>query len=172
MFRIKHELDFIVKNIALIALSAFLCAMGGIILWISGGSTWYLLRLGENGKNALSLALVFVIWFLVYGLCGALIALFGLFSRNSCRGGSVNSKNGFTSFCLILGAYLLMLLWYVTFFCTRLVILPAILLVISVAVLGITLFISRKTFFLISVIIILIELVHIYYIYFTLSIYF
>lgn len=127
MFRkLKYEFSSVKDNIALIGLAAFFCCMGGILLWVSGGSTWYIMNILHKPEYSLSLSGVFIAWLIVYGLLGTSLALVWIISRG---GGSV--KICLATFGLISMSYLLCLTWYTAFCCTRLSVFAAILLIIA-----------------------------------------
>ena len=164
--RIKFELKLIGENIPLIGLAAFLCIMGGILLWISGGSYWFAVRVGTRGGFTLSLVGAFTLWLICYGLVGVSLALIGFI----CNAGICCDKRCIKSFALLMISYLLMLSWYAIFFCTRLIVFPLILLICSVLLVGISFLLIRKTLCLLFIINLIIEIIQIYFIFFSISI--
>lgn len=154
-------------NLSVILLAAFLCAIGGVMLWISGGSTWYILRGANDPWITLSLSGVFIVWLLTYGLVGVLLALVWLAGRSRICTVSVSLR----AFALIIASYLLMLLWYAIFFCTRLVIFSVILLLLSIIILAFVLLLTRRFLRIISALTVIIELVQIYFIWFSFAVF-
>lgn len=161
--RLRIEMHAVSANIKLILLGAFLCAVGGVLLWINGGSTWYFLRSASQIHAGLSLSGVFVAWLITYGLTGAMLALVWSSGRYRLCGCRVS----LCSFGLISAVYLLMLVWYALFFCTRLFIFSLVILSLSVVLCAMALILLRKTMVLIWMIGIMIEAIQIYFIYFS-----
>lgn len=157
--RIKREFSLITCNLPLVIFAAFLCAFGGIVLWVSGGSTWFVIRGGANLVADISLTAVFCIWLIVYGLVGVVLAMIWLL----CRARIMPQKASLCAFGIIMAAYLLMQNWYAVFFCTRLIIFSGILLSLSVIACGIVIVITRKSVTLLSLIILIIEMIQIYF---------
>ncbi len=165
--RIKHEIKFIGENIPVILLGTFVCCIGGILLWVSGGSGWYCVYALSHGHIP-SLAALFLVWFAVYGLCGAVMALSCLWDRTSLAQ-SFHELSGMKAACLGGAGYLMMLSWYAVFFCTRLIFFSAALLVLSFLCYGAILFILRKRFLLLTLALILIEIIQLCFICFNFS---
>jgi len=161
--RLKCEMKIIGENIPLVGLSAFLCCVGGILLWVSGGSSWFIMRVGVGSEPTLSLVGAFVMWLICYGLVGVLLALIGII----CKSGILRDKRCVRAFALVMLSYLLMLSWYAVFFCTRLTVFPLILLACSVLLLGTVFILMRRTLYLLLAIIIIIEVFQIYFIIFS-----
>lgn len=164
--RLKFEIKAIGENIPLVGLSAFLCCICGILLWVSGGSTWFALRVGVGKEFTLSLTGAFLLWLLCYGLVGIMLALIVV----ACRSRVVGEKRAVKAFALCMLSYLLMLSWYAVFFCTRLTVFPLILLVCSVAVIGVTAVVMRGTLCLLILADVLIDAIQIYFIFFSIVI--
>ena len=109
LHRIKKELEYTACSIAGISAAVFLCAMGGILLWVNGGSGWYIMNSFVHRR--MPLTVIFLTWLTVYALYGFRLAVrrFSFCdSRRTLLQGAV---------CL---AYILDLVWYALFFCTRL----------------------------------------------------
>jgi len=117
--RLKHELEFILQNSACVAVTVFICAIGGILLWINGGSRFLPVFPGVN--RDLSLAIIFAAWLFAYALYGLRLSMMWIFSRCAGRRAAVALASVFL-------AYLLDLVWYALFFCTHLRIFPLIIL--------------------------------------------
>jgi hypothetical protein len=164
--RIKYEIKLIGENIPLIGLSAFLCVIGGILLWVSGGSSWFALRIGISHGFTLSLAGAFVLWTITYGLVGAVLSLITII----CRAGILCDKRCIIVFGVVMISYLLMLSWYAIFFCTRLTVFPLILLLCSVLLICVELIIMWRTLRILLVINLIIEAIQVYFIIFSFSI--
>ncbi len=161
--RLKHELKAVGDNIPLVGLSAFLCCIGGILLWVSGGSTWFAAKMTYKPHFTLSLAGVFIVWLLCYGLVGVLLALIWISHKARVCGSGVSLK----AFSIVMAVYLLMLSWYAVFFCTRLMLFAVILLLVSIVLCGAVLIAMRRTLYLITVITLLIEMIQIYFVWFS-----
>ncbi len=120
-----------------LALGAFLCAAAGAALWVSGGSAWYALQSAGREDRLPPLAAAFVIWLLVYGLYGFLLAAILLGRREWGR-------NALALFGSVIGSYLFSLGWYAVFFCTRMSLFGILLLLLSAAALLFALFLLRR----------------------------
>lgn len=165
LHRIKWELNFFIKHIAIIALGAFLCAIGGIILWINGGSGWYVLNSLGNSNHTFSLTAVFIIWLLAYAIYGSRLAAIASGEGISCS----DAKRSLTGFCLTAFAYLLDLVWYTVFFCTRLTWFALIILLLSL-LLNIFVILLLKRWIILQIILNIASiLVQIYFIWLNLS---
>ena len=116
----KRELDFIGANAGLFGIAAFLAAMGGVLLWVSGGSGWYFYK--TAGRDAPSVAALFTLSLAVCGLCGLSGALIYVWGRAVCP-----MKSVWPSVCMIAGAYLMHLGWYAAALCTRMTVFGGIL---------------------------------------------
>lgn len=127
--RIKWELGRLTNHIAVIGLGAFLCVMGGILLWVNGGSGWFVLQ-SFGGRGPHSLTIVFLIWLFAYALCGIRLAV--RWAADGCT--ERERRRAFIGFLLTALAYLLDLVWYALFFCTRLTLFSLIVLLIAVLV--------------------------------------
>jgi len=160
---LKREVKFLSCHIPILVASAFLASVGGVLLWVNGGSAWYFYRLPSGGVPQMSV--VFSIWVVAYGLCGIGIALLGLLTREGCR-----KKTGTLSLaCVLAGSYLLMLLWYVVFFCTRLTVFSAILLLISMAQNGFLLWKTRRLLLTLPILMAVLTAVEGYFVFFSFS---
>ena len=160
----KREMHFLSENAAPIALSAFLFAVGGVLLWINGGSSWYIIRM--TGNTSPQMSVIFSVWLITYSLIGAAAAMIWIINRRGrdCR------KNALPLFCLAVISYLFMLTWYALFFCTRLVIFSAIILILS-CISDVMLFIfMRRTMVLFSVIMVTVTAVQTYFLWFTFAV--
>ncbi len=166
--RIKHELKFIGENIPVILLGAFVCCIGGILLWVSGGSGWYYVY-ASRGRPIPSLALMFLVWFVIYGLCGIVMSLACLYDRTSLAESCPGKMMGMKAAFLGGAGYLMMLSWYAVFFCTRLILFSSALLILSFICYGAILFILKKRFLLLTIALILIETVQLGFICFNFS---
>ena len=124
MRKLKRELGFLLAYPAQIGLGAFLCAVGGVVLWVSGGSGWYYLKAGQLP----SLTAVFLLWTLLYALYGCLLAVILLTGKSI-----LNPKAALVGAAATAASYLLSLGWYAVFFCTRLQVFAAILLILAAA---------------------------------------
>ena len=156
--RIRRELALLLENAPILGLGAFLCCFGGILLWVNGGSGWYLLRrAGERGMPGLTAS--FLLWLCAYGLIGMALAMIALADRLRC----LRRNLGLPAFALGAAAYLLMLLWYVLFFCTHLTLLSVLLLLLSLALVGMLLIVTKRTFLALSVCLILVEAVQFFF---------
>ncbi|MGN1409328.1 MAG: hypothetical protein ACI4XJ_04040 [Eubacteriales bacterium] len=164
--RIKREIDFIGDNIPVIILGVFICCIGGIFLWVSGDSNWYYAK-SMHMDGVMPLEIVFVIWLLIYALSGFVLAMSCLADRVCCSGRFLGLR------CAFIGGfgYLMMLLWYVLLFCTRLAFFGIILLILSIIAFGIIFVVIRRTFLLLNLAIILIEIVQIYFLCFSFLLY-
>ncbi len=136
--RLKREMCFLIEHFRLAGLCAFLCCMGGILLWVSGGSNAYWLRGGPVPIGGL-----FFLWLLIYGLTGLLLACLLLGERRCAALG------------LCTGAYVLMLCWYAVYFCTRLVMFSGLLLLLCMICYGMIFAVVRRGFLLTKVIVLL-----------------
>ena len=150
----KRELWFWLERAPILGLGAFLCCMGGILLWINGGSIRYDLR-HAAGKGMFSLTTAFLLWLLAYGLTGLALAM------TASASGCLPKNRAFATFVLGSAAYLLMLIWYALAFCTRLVIFPQILLALSVVLIGMIFVVIKRTFFCLSLILLAIEAIQV-----------
>lgn len=162
--RIKFELKCFTDHIAVLGLGAFLCALGGILLWINGGSGWYVLRSVSGAVGSRSLTGVFLVWLLVYAFYGIRLALVGV-GEGICR----DPKRIFTVFALTSLAYLLDLVWYALFFCTRLTAFALIILILSLLSNLLILLLSKKGMILHKIIVVVVLFAQIYFVWFTVS---
>lgn len=162
--RIKRELQTLGERLPIIVLNAFLFSFGGVLLWISGGSTWYAIRNSGDPWMSLSLCGVFVLWLITYGLVGIAVTMLWLAERRRIVRRSVNA------FGLMSISYILMLSWYAVYFCTRLTLFSVILLLIALALCIVSHVSMRKSGVLISLILFIIEAVLIYFIWFSTSV--
>lgn len=164
--RIKREIDFIGDNIPVIILGAFICCIGGIFLWVSGDSSWYYAKALHMG-GVMPLAIIFVIWLITYALSGFVLSMSCLSDRVCCSGRFIGMH------CAFIGGfgYLMMLLWYVLSFCTRLALFGIILLIFSILAFVIIFVVMKRTFLLLNAAIIIIEIVQIYFLCFSFSLY-
>lgn len=166
LFRqIKRELDYLVGNIGMIGLSAFLCCFGGILLWVDGTNIWHVMRSGHLPVGSASVTGMFLLWLLTYGLCGTVLALILLQSR-TVRGGI--ALIAFSVGCVI---YLLQLVWYAVFFCTHLIFFAFFILLVVLLLTLALLVLVRHSFLVLKVLLLAITLVELYFIYFNLTFY-
>ena len=156
-------MNFLADHIRMIGFSAFLCCFGGMLLWVNGTNLWQILRSGGLPAFSLSVTGLFLLWSLVYGLDGILLALLFLQSYPFRCG------NLLTSFSICCGIYLLQLVWYAVFFCTHLVFFSFIILLISLVLTIVLFLMPRQSFLLFRFLLILILLVELYFIYFNLT---
>lgn len=163
--RIKWELNCFTDHIAVIGLGAFLCAIGGILLWINGGSCWYILKSVSGADHTRSITGVFIVWLVVYAIYGIRLALIGVGEGVLC----LNSKKTFTLFCLTSFAYLLDLVWYALFFCTRLTVFALIILLFSLTVNLLVICLSKRRMILHTALNIVVLLAQVSFIWFTVS---
>lgn len=139
LHRLKRELCCLTKHIAIIGLSSFLCAIGGVVLWINGGSGWYVLNSVSANQHGRSLTFIFLVWLIVYALYGARLVLIAFSDTVSCS----CQKRVVLAFSLTSFSYLLDLVWYALFFCTRLTIFSLIVLSLS-AILNVVVILISK----------------------------
>ena len=123
-WKLKTELECLIDHAPAAAFTAFLCAMGGILLWVSGGSWSYTVL--SRAEFGLSLTVSFVIWLIAYALYGLRLGLLWFCGR--CL-----TRRTAAACAAVLLAYLLDLVWYSLFFCTRLAVFPLIIILISSA---------------------------------------
>ena len=122
----KRELDFLGANAGVLGAAAFLAAMGGVLLWVSGGSGWYFYKTaGYAGPP--SVASLFALSLVLCGLCGGTAGMLLLWGRAACPMRSVLPSAGCTA-----GTYLFHLGWYAAALCTRLTVFGGILACLSV----------------------------------------
>ncbi len=121
----KRELDFAAANAASLGIAAFLAAMGGVLLWVSGGSGWYLVK--TAGRDVPSVAALFTLSLAVCGFCGLFEALILAWGWAACPMRSV-----WPSACCAAGAYLAHLGWYAAALCTRMTLFGGILAIAAV----------------------------------------
>lgn len=135
--RLKREVCFLIEHFRFTGLCVFLCCMGGILLWVSGGSNHYHIR----GAHV-PVGVLFLIWLLIYGLTGVLLACILLTESNRCTTPGRRIRSGFlTGLCA--AAYMFMLSWYAVYFCTRLILFSWILLTLSVILFGVIFVVMR-----------------------------
>lgn len=163
--RIKWELNCFIRHITVIGLGAFLCAIGGILLWINGGSGWYVLNSVANTRFGGSLTGVFLVWLVVYALYGVRLALIGVGEGIPCR----DQRRAFVGFCLTALAYLLDLVWYALFFCTRLTWFALVILILAAFINLLTVLLSARGMLLNIILNIIVILAQISCIWFTIS---
>jgi len=120
LHRIKKELEYVICSIAGISAAVFFCAMGGILLWVNGGSGWYIMNSFVN--HGIPLTVIFLTWLVVYALYGF---------RLSCRGFRCCDRRSAALQGAVCLAYILDLVWYALFFCTRLWALALVVIVVS-----------------------------------------
>ncbi len=116
----------LLANPAPLGLGAFLAAVGGVLLWVSGGSGWYVVR--SAGGELPPLMTVFVLWLLCYALYGFLMAavVLGCVEQADRAGLALGA---------LAASYLCSLIWYALFFCTRMVIFAGLILILAAAAL-------------------------------------
>lgn len=158
---LKREIRFLTGGLRAIILAAFLCALGGVILWINGGSAWYFIR--ASGGSTPPISLIFSVWVFAYALCGGAAAMIWLVYRR----GKCSVSHALPCFGLSLVSYLFMLIWYALFFCTRLTVFAAIILILSVLIDFLLVFLMRKTLIIFSFLMIVIILVQVFFICFS-----
>jgi hypothetical protein len=127
--------------------------MGGILLWVSGGSWSWHIRYA--GGNALPIGVMFLLWLCVYGLTGVLIAFLVLSAGCLCQRSTRMLP------VLTAGAYIFMLCWYAVYFCTPLGLFSALLLLFSIVLLGIVFVLLKRSLLTAKILIIVIEAVQI-----------
>lgn len=140
--RLKREVCFLILHYKVLGLCAFLCCMGGVLLWVSGGSLFHHIR-GE----ILPLGVLFLLWLTAYGLTGLLIGVLLL------SGG----KYAGTATALTAAAYVFMLCWYAVFCCTPLKFFACILLILSVTLIASVFPVCRRGMLTLKILIIFIE---------------
>lgn len=116
--KLKRELLYLGNHVPKILTSAFLCSIGGILLWVNGTNLWYVLY-SRTSEVTISILWTFFLCLLTYALCGANLAFLLTVGISLC---SSNKHTGdiFIAFALQSAIYLLLLTWYVIFFCTHL----------------------------------------------------
>ncbi|MBE6725576.1 MAG: hypothetical protein E7576_10365 [Ruminococcaceae bacterium] len=135
MDRLKCEFRWLGEHLRAAGLWAFAAAAGCVILWISGGSGWYPLKAMRTPLP--SLGLLFALSLLRAGFCGLAGALCSSVGWEGDKQGktigtclrrlflpSRRSAVGWAA-----AAYLFGLGWYAVFFCTRMTLFGAVLLV-------------------------------------------
>ncbi len=121
------------REIRTVCLFSFLCALGGVILWVEGGGIPYRLSGLPGSTGSESLFLEFIICLITYALFGVIMGLtYRMLHGNFCRIPQFSSKI-WALFFLEVGVYLLNLIWYAIFFCTHLHIFALIIILISLA---------------------------------------
>ncbi len=165
--RLRRESAFLLSNLSFIFLFAFLCALGGVLLWVNGGGTWFVVQSYQFHNTSTSLSGAFVLCLVIYALIGAVVSV--IIKMNGCIRGAQN--NTLIAVALSMAMYILSLAWYAVFFCTRLSVFSSILLLIVVLIGVALLVVVRKTLILLCVGIILIELCEIYFLYVNISFY-
>ena len=161
--RIKREMRILTCNLPLVILAAFLCAFFGTVLWVAGGSSWYYLKMGISSPGSLHVGTLYAVWLLTYGLVGVALSLVWL----SCKARLMHVKTCLAAFALLMLSYLLMQTWYAVFFCTRLLVFAGILLLLSTVACGVALVITKRTFFILTFALVIIEAVQIYFLHFS-----
>ena len=161
--QMKRELCFLGEHIPVLLLSAFLAAAGGVVLWISGGSSWYFIRTASG--SGVGLGFIFSVWILTYALVGALMALLWL----TYSGGRRDFRKTMPLFVLVTLSYLFMLVWYALFFCTRLAVFSAVILILSCIIDAVVFFFMRKSFLLFDCALAVVFAVQTYFVYFSFS---
>lgn len=136
----RFEINIIKNNIFLIAVSAVVCCIGGILLWINGGSTWYVTNSALRGKFIIPQSGIFLLNCIEYVLFGILLALNFIYMKNCL----IHPRTGFSSFVRSAGSYLFLLIWYVVFFCTKLTIFSFVILILSGILLIVNLISTKK----------------------------
>ena len=121
----KSELGLLRKNIVLVIIIDVLCLAGGVILWIDGGSYRYVIE--KTVTRGPSLALIFTLNCVVYLLIGTYKSLIVIYTKSTV----ISAKWGIVKFILVELAYLMFLVWYSLFFCTRLIVFAAVILALS-----------------------------------------
>ena len=161
--KIRCEISFILSNIYVIVIFSFLTSLGGVLLWVNGGSVWFIMQSSKNPNN-ISLSAVFVLSLVIYAMMGAVVSIVLKTENHICRG-----KNALTAIVLTMAMYILSLSWYAVFFCTRMSLFSAILLMI-VVILGVLLFFTvKKRLIILGILVLLIEFAEIYLLYVNIS---
>lgn len=160
--RIKCELNYLAYNFGKIGFAAFICCFMGILLWVNGTNIWYILQSRKPSGFSLSVTGMFLLWLLVYGLCGVALAL--IFLLGQCK----NSLIAFSAGCMI---YILQLSWYAIFFCTSLFIFAFFILLTAFLLTIFLFFLVRHGSFILRAVLAMIALVELYFIYFNLTFY-
>ena len=161
--RIRRETSCVLSNISQIVLISFLTSLGGVLLWVNGGSTWFVVQSYKLDGCGISLTGAFVVSLVSYALLGAVMGI--ILKMNGCG----IKKKFVTALALAAGMYIFSLAWYAVFFCTRLSAFSAALLVIAV-LLGVALLLMlRKTMLLLNLLILAIEICEIYFMYVNIS---
>ena len=120
----KREFDFLGGGLVPLGVCAFLFAVGGALLWVCGGSGWYVLK--AAGREAPSVGGLFALSLAVCGLCGLLGGLTAMAGYRLRPAGAVLPPLGLTA-----ASYLFHLGWYAVFCCTRLMLFGGILAALS-----------------------------------------
>ena len=137
MKRLIRNTKRLFSDPAPLALGAFLCAVAGAALWVSGGSGWYAVKTAGRENRLPSLAVLFIVWLLIYALYGFLLAAILLGKREWGR-------NALALFGSVIGSWLLSLGWYAVYFCTRLNFFSLILLLLSASAMVFALILLRR----------------------------
>jgi len=103
------------------------------------------------------------VWLITYGLAGLSLGLIWLI----CKSRLIPPSACLTAFALCMLVYLLTQTWYAVFFCTRLTVFAGVLLFLSTVICGLVIFITRRSFLLLTLILVIVEAVQIYFLYFT-----
>ena len=139
---VRTELCVISGNIPIICLIAFLCCVGGVILWVNCGSTWYILSYAVGENCTFSLTFIFILSCMAYALIGVIMSISWLYTN--CRIIEVNK--GLILFGTTTLSYLFLLIWYVILFCTHLSFFALILLALSILTVISNLFIIKRIY--------------------------
>lgn len=152
-------------SIPLLISSAFICALFGTILWVCGGSTCFFLKSGIGVGSSVTIGWVFSVWLITYGLVGLSLGLIWLI----CKARLIPPNACLAAFAMCMLVYLLMQTWYAVFFCTRLTVFAGVLLFLSTVICAWIIFITRRSFILLTLILVIVDTVQIYFLYFTFS---
>ncbi len=139
MKRLKREFAYIGCHLPMIGVWVFLCCIGGILLWVNGDNHWYAAMTLSHPGRMLPISTVFILWLFVYGLTGAFLGLILLTGGERC----VGEGRVLCAFSCATTGYLLMLVWYALFFCTRLTWFASVILLFSCAFVLSSLFLLR-----------------------------
>ena len=139
-------MNLIGKNLPLICLSAMLCCVCGVLLWVNSGSTLYTAK--KITGNCGSLTGVFLISCVSYCLHGIVMAVSYLHYK--CR--ILDPHLSYVLFCRNILSFIFHLMWYVIHFCTILTIFALVPVVISAVMLIANLFSTIKHHVILSII--------------------
>ncbi len=90
-------------------------AVGGILLWVNGVMGPIRYRTMTHIPGLPSFTVFFLLWLLLYGLCGLILGMSFLTCVNTCDRGRGQGRLGNGVWCSLM-AYLFLLAWYPLFF--------------------------------------------------------